>query len=100
MAKKRKVRVAFKKNRQKRTRANDLTGRYHENDLAGTDPVRTERIHAKGDLSRHRTIMEDVADPAQDQNAGQNVAADSPPSDPSCLTGRVIRIHGLVSIVQ
>ncbi len=64
MAKKKKVRVAFKKNRQKRTRANDLTRRYRQDDLARAEPASAERVRAKGDLSRHRTIMTDVPDAA------------------------------------
>src|SRR5947209_5282432 len=35
VAKKKKVRVAFRKNRQKRTRANDLTQRFHGDVLEG-----------------------------------------------------------------
>ena len=62
MAKKKKVRVAFKKNRSKRTRANDLTRRYNADDLGKAEPVSGERVRAKGDLSRHRTIMTDVPD--------------------------------------
>ena len=57
MAKKKKVRVAFKKNRQKRTRANDLTRRYRQDDLVRAEPTATERVRAKGDLSRHRTVV-------------------------------------------
>ena len=62
LAKKKKVRVAFKKNRQKRTRANDLTRSYHANDLTKAEPASAERVRAKGELSRHRTIMTDVAE--------------------------------------
>jgi ribosome biogenesis GTPase len=97
VVKKRKVRVAFKKNRQKRTRANDLTGQFHESDLAGTDPVRVERVRAKGELSRRRTIIEEIPDAAE--QAGQEPASEAPTLT-SCLTGRVVRIHGLSSIVQ
>jgi ribosome biogenesis GTPase len=111
VAKKKKVRVAFKKNRQKRTRANDLTSRYHANELAGPDPASAERVRAKGDLSRHRTIMTDVPEPgaeapASGQGPGQS---QSPPEDAAslravdlsaCQTGRVVRIHGLISIVE
>ena len=57
MAKKKKVRVAFKKNRSNRTRANDLTRGYHADGLNKSVPVSGERVRAKGDLSRHRTII-------------------------------------------
>ena len=64
MSKKKKVRVAFRKNRQTRTRANDLTRRYEDGDLRGADPASAERVRAKGDLSRHRTIMQEVDETA------------------------------------
>ena len=44
VAKKKKVRVAFKKNRQKRTRANDLTRRYHADDLTRAEPTSGEPL--------------------------------------------------------
>ncbi|MFO0952445.1 MAG: ribosome small subunit-dependent GTPase A [Isosphaeraceae bacterium] len=109
MAKKKKVRVAFKKNRQKRTRANDLTRRYHANELAGPDPASAERVRAKGDLSRHRTIVtEETQTPHPDAETADTTPAESS-GDASalravdletCLTGRVVRIHGLISVVQ
>ena len=102
MSKKKKVRVAFKKNRSKRTRANNLTNRYHSNELAGPDPASAERVRAKGELSRHRTIMTDVtqapvaegAAPPEDASAYRSVDLEA------CLAGRVVRIHGLVSVVE
>lgn len=102
VSKKKKVRVPFKKNRQKRTRANDLTQRFHSNELSGPDPAAAERVRAKGDLSRHRTIVTD--DNARRSDAA--VAAEGAEASSlrsvdldSCLSGRVIRIHGLISVV-
>jgi len=43
VSKKKKVRVAFKKNRQKRTRANDLTQQYRQDRLAKAEPPSAER---------------------------------------------------------
>ena len=60
LSKKKKVRVAFKKNRQKRTRANDLTRAYESTDQQPRETALSERVRAKGDLSRHRTIVTDV----------------------------------------
>jgi ribosome biogenesis GTPase len=102
VAKKRKVRVAFKKNRQKRRRANDLTGLYRGDELTGVEPITAERVRAKGELSRHRTIVEEVPAEGDRDGAGSQaeptaLAAEGPPSG---LTGRVIRIHGLISLVQ
>jgi ribosome biogenesis GTPase len=100
VGKKKKVRVAFKKNRQKRRRSNDLTRRYQDDDLVRAEPATAERIRAKGELSRHRTIVEEVVD--------TGATADTHANEPSarravdlatCVPGRVVRIHGLVSIV-
>jgi ribosome biogenesis GTPase len=100
VAKKNKVRVAFKKNRQKRTRANDLTQQYRQDNLARAEPASAERVRAKGELSRHRTIIEEVPE------AGDEPGHDT--TDPgarrsvdleNCRPGRVIRIHGLLTIV-
>ena len=105
MAKKKKVRVAFKKNRSKRTRANDLTRKYHSNELGKSETTAGERVRAKGDLSRHRTIMTEVKDK-------DDASTDSPTADAgdsaalravdleNCLAGRVVRIHGLLNVVD
>jgi ribosome biogenesis GTPase len=94
LAKKKKVRVDFKKNRQKRTRANDLTRSF------GTDDhTAAERIRAKGDLSRRRTIIQ------EETPAGADPSVDDPLSLlavdlAECQPGRVVRIHGLESVVE
>jgi ribosome biogenesis GTPase len=99
VSKKKKVRVAFKKNRQKRTRANDLTRQYGL-DLAGAEvaPASAERVRAKGELSRHRTVMREEAeeDQAGDDDPIANLAVDLD----ACLPGRVVRVHGLDSVVE
>ena len=94
VAKKKKVRVEFRKNRQKRTRANDLTRSYRQDDQKGTDAASGERVRAKGELSRHRTVIHQATD-----NPSANTSADDPSSllavDLStCQAGRVIRVHG------
>ena len=102
VAKKKKVRVAFKKNRQKRTRANDLTRRYHADDLVKAEPAAAERVRAKGDLSRHRTILTDVPEPGAPAAGDEGADASSSRSVDldACLTGRVVRIHGLICVVD
>ena len=97
---KKKVRVAFKKNRQKRTRANDLTRRYKQDDLAKAEPTSGERIRAKGDLSRHRTVMQDVPEQAGGAEAGNDASARLSVDLSACLPGRVIRVHGLITAVE
>jgi ribosome biogenesis GTPase / thiamine phosphate phosphatase len=103
VAKKKKVRVALKKNRQKRTRANNLTHRYHSNELTGPDPASAERVRAKGDLSRHRTIVTEAsgepgatATPGTDAEEAANRVVDLD----TCLPGRVVRVHGQLSAVE
>ncbi|HEV3167592.1 MAG TPA: ribosome small subunit-dependent GTPase A [Isosphaeraceae bacterium] len=99
MSKKKKVRVAFKKNRQKRTRANDLTRNYAQ----GVDPVKEplsgERVRAKGELSRHRTVMHEAGgnrtEPSDADPAG-SLAIDLS----ACVPGRVMRVQGLHSLVE
>ncbi len=101
MSKKKKVRVAFKKNRQNRTRANDLTRRYHADDLSKAEPTSSERVRAKGDLSRHRTIMTDAptAESSPDSSS-EDVASMRSLDLDSCLQARVIRIHGILTVVE
>jgi ribosome biogenesis GTPase len=102
VAKKKKVRVAFKKNRQKRTRANDLTRQYQQDHLARTEPASAERVRAKGELSRHRTIIEEVKS-SSDLNEGGSAATGAAERRAvdleTCQPGRVVRIHGLLLIV-
>jgi ribosome biogenesis GTPase len=99
LAKKKKVRVEFRKNRQKRTRANDLTRSFRQDDASKVDAASGERVRAKGDLSRYRTVIHQASDGAEP----------SDPDDPSsllavdlvnCRRGRVVRVHGLVSVVE
>ena len=105
MAKKKKVRVALKKNRQKRTRANDLTRTYESQGKAAEETAATERVRPKGDLSRHRTIVAEAGDATarvvnDDASAAETAAAQRVVDESTCLQGRVMRIHGLLSIVQ
>ncbi len=102
MAKKKKVRVAFKKNRLKRTRANNMTLGYQGGDNPGNDAsAPNERVRAKGDLSRHRTIVQDVAEPGAPPNNDAGDPAASLSVDLSrCKPGRVLRVHGLESVVR
>jgi ribosome biogenesis GTPase len=88
--KKKKVRVELRKNRAKPPRGNDLTRAYQE-DAGGADDARSsERVRAKGDLSRYRTVVQDKAD-----------STGKPSIDAAeCLRGRVLRVHGLQSIVE
>jgi ribosome biogenesis GTPase len=93
MAKKKK-RVELRKNRTKPPRANQWTRGFQEHGFAEEATVGDERVRAKGAMSRKRTIMQEVT-------AGQEESAGMPSVDPVlCLPGRVLRVHGLSSVVQ
>lgn len=102
MSRKKKVRVELRKNRQKRRRDNDLTRNYHEGQPLKAEPASDERVRAKGDLSRRRTvIVEEPAvvegeTPSEPEHFSSNLAIDLS----ECLVGRVVRNHGLESVVQ
>jgi ribosome biogenesis GTPase / thiamine phosphate phosphatase len=92
MAKHKKTRVELRKNRSKPPRDRDWTRGFQEHGFGEKATSTGERIRAKGDLSRKRTIITD-ADGAE---------GDAMPSvDPAIhLPGRVLRVHGLSSVVQ
>jgi len=97
VAKKRKIRVEFKKNRQKPARANDLTRSFHHDETSSDQSLSSERIRAKGDLSRKRTIIQ--------QGSSEEIAADDPLASlavdlSQCQVGRVVKVHGLETVVE
>jgi ribosome biogenesis GTPase len=89
MSKKKKVRVELRKNREKPPRENDLTRDFAEGDGRADDAQSGERVRAKGNLSRYRTVVTDdegAVMPAVDEQ--------------TFLRGRVLRVHGLASVVE
>ncbi|MFM8274794.1 MAG: ribosome small subunit-dependent GTPase A [Gemmata sp.] len=91
MSKKKKVRVELRKNREKPPRENDLTRDFREGDGRADDAQTNERVRAKGALSRYRTVVQDEA---EDGSAMPSVDATE------CVRGRVLRVHGLASVVE
>jgi len=92
MAKPRKQRVEFRKNRSTRRRDGNLTRTLGDDLDATADRATSERISGKGDLTRKRTVV------AHDVNAtidGLSVAAGE-----TAWRGRVLNVHGLESHVQ
>ena len=88
---KKKVRVEMRKNRTKPPRENDLT-RDYKGDASSTDESKaTERVRAKGDLSRYRTVTQGADDTGTGELSGD--ASEG-------IRGRVIRVHGLASVVE
>ena len=89
MAKKKKLRAEFRKNRGSRSRQPDLTREYHAGDERGQDAARNE-----GDLTRKRVVVGEMGD----DSGGFGVV---PEVDLSvCRRGRVLAVYGLASDVQ
>jgi ribosome biogenesis GTPase len=92
---KKKIRVELRKNRTKPPRDNSWTRDFQDHGFEEVAPVGDERVRAKGDLSRYRTITQDESTPTP---AGD---VDMPAMDDAdCQRGRVIRVHGLASVVE
>jgi ribosome biogenesis GTPase / thiamine phosphate phosphatase len=89
MAKKKKTRVDLRKNRSKPPRPNAWTRGFEGNENDADTGPSDERVRAKGDLSRRRTIVQD--DTGSAMPAIDHVR---------WLPGRVLRNHGLDSVVQ
>lgn len=79
---KRKIRVSFHKNLNVRQRKVDVTREYLHDAEATELAASSERVRAKGDLSRKRTIQLDSDD---------GLAVD----ETECLRGRVLMVKGL-----
>src|ERR1700704_3664212 len=98
MAKKKKVRVDMRKNRSKPPRPRKWTRGFQEHGFADEATLSDERVRSKGDLSRRRTIIQDESPTA---SQGGQEPAEMPSVDMSVsLFGRVLRVHGLVSVVE
>ena len=92
MAKPRKQRVEFRKNRSTRRRDGNLTRTLGDDLDATADRATSERISGKGDLTRKRTVVAHDVDATID---GLSVAAGE-----TAWRGRVLNVHGLESHVQ
>lgn len=92
---KRKIRADFRKNRNVRQRDGDLTRRFdRDNADSLDDDVRSERISGKGEMTRRRTV---VGAEVESDASGFSVSPDVDLS--TCRQGRVLSVHGLLSIV-
>ncbi|MEI6325255.1 MAG: hypothetical protein WCO91_07390, partial [Gemmataceae bacterium] len=94
---KRKIRVDLKKNRSKPARDKTWTRGFEEHNFAEESTHHGERVRTKGELSRKRTILQDSTQLTTDSTtAGELPAVDKD----ACFPGRVLRIHGLFSVVE
>jgi ribosome biogenesis GTPase len=92
--KKKKIRVELRKNRAKPPREKDFTRVYQDSEDQAEDIQTTERVRAKGELSRYRTVVTDV------ETRGETPAVLPAVNPEECVRGRVLRVHGLISIVE
>lgn len=99
MAKKKKpkrtVRADFRKRQTSRTRNKDLTRQFDQDAAQLENEKMDERVSGKGRLTRKRTV---VGATAEDDQSGFQVDLTVDPE--LCQAGRVIRVHGLTSIVE
>ena len=97
MRDKRKVRVDFRKNREKTTRLGNLARQMGDEaaaDKAHDQLAGSERLSGKGRLSRRRTII---------AAKGDSAGSDGPQRDidvSKCLSGRVLSSAGLSTVVR
>src|SRR5690349_13132105 len=93
VSKKKKVRVDLRKNRSKPPRPKNWTRVFQEQDFDETALPGQERVRAKGELSRRRTIIQDET-PAPGE-LGEEPRQMPAVGSSACLAGRVLRVHGV-----
>ena len=97
MTDKKKIRVELRRNRTKPPREKPWTRGFQAHGYEDEATKSDERVRAKGDLSRYRTITQDTATaPLEDGSADTMPAT----ADAECRPGRVIRVHGLQSVIE
>ncbi|HMP01072.1 MAG TPA: ribosome small subunit-dependent GTPase A, partial [Gemmatales bacterium] len=93
---KKKIRVDFRKNRSKPPREQRWTQRYLADGLSEDEQTAQERVRARGELSRKRTIVADVdANTDASAPAGELLAVDLT----QCEPGRVFEVRGLHNVL-
>jgi ribosome biogenesis GTPase len=98
MARKRKIRVDFRKNRTDRARPGDWTRKFVRNEEAEDNDQATadERIGGRGEISRRRTVIVNQSEGGQAGGVESLLDVD----ETACLRGRVLCVFGLTSSVQ
>src|SRR5262245_52596709 len=91
MAKKKKVRVDLRKNRNKPPRERQWTRGYQEHGFADEATRAEERVRAKGELSRRRTIIQE--DKGEAPPGGTEPAEMPAVASATHLPGRVLRVY-------
>jgi ribosome biogenesis GTPase len=98
VAKKKKVRVDLRKNRSKPPRQRQWTRGYQEHGFAEEATLGKESVKPKGEMSRRRTIIQEEFSPIA--QGGQEPAQMPAVDTTACVPGRVLRVHGLTSVVE
>ncbi len=96
MAKERKIRAEFRKNRSSRARRTDWTRQFDAHGFQEEDPLQNERISGKGDLTRHRTVRGSQSAGGDEPAFGVRLDVD----ESACCRGRGLSVLGLVSTVR
>jgi ribosome biogenesis GTPase len=97
MAKKKKLRAEFRKNRTPRARKTDWTRQFDEHGFQEQAPETEERISGRSEMSRHRTIRTAAAGPEVGHAEIPDVFLDVDVA--ACRRGRVLSVSGLTSAV-
>ncbi|QDS98705.1 ribosome small subunit-dependent GTPase A [Adhaeretor mobilis] len=92
--KKKKVRANFRKNRNVRVRKNDWTSEKGKTDAE--DAASSQSVTGKGEFTRKRTVA--GAELVEDASGEEVLLLDV--DQEACSLGRVLRVQGLVSVVQ
>ena len=94
--KKRKFRAEFRKRHESRARHGDLTRDFREHGFEQDETVQSERVSGKGELTRRRTV---IGEETNEQDTG-GLTVHLEVDHSTCLPGRVLSVHGLVSMVR
>jgi ribosome biogenesis GTPase / thiamine phosphate phosphatase len=89
-----KIRTEFRKGYHSRKRERDVT-RVYQSDEDQDEQRGSERVSGKGDYARKRTV---IGSATEDPSSGLPVILEV--DDSQCLRGRVLRVHGLSSVVE
>ncbi len=87
------IRAEFRKRYDQKRRKTDFTREFNSESQELEDSVSGERISGKGRHTRKRTIVGE----ARESDAGFQVELEI--DEEKCLPGRVLRVHGLGSVV-
>lgn len=95
--KQKQIRAEFRKNRVVRARKTDWTRDYEAGQAEVADSVLEERISGKGELTRKRTVR---AAETPEAITGETPLPRLAVDESVCLRGRVVKVLGLLSIVE